>query len=107
MCGCQDFYERCGKGPTGKASGFAWTHGTVCACAQRSTCLNVPGKYGPHGELLFFLVKKELVAVSNDVSSNPFVSAETPKACALICLHLLAAEGEAGSCGSQSPRLSC
>ena len=40
---------------------------------------------------------------SNDVSSNPFVSAETLKACALIGLHLVAAEGEAGSSGSPSP----
>ena len=32
----------------------------------------------------------------------PVVSAEMLKACALIGLHLLAAEGEAGSSGSQS-----
>ena len=61
----------------------------MCACAQ------------PHGELFFFLVKKEPVVASDDVSSNPCVSAETLKACALIGLHLLAAENEAGSCGSQ------
>ena len=35
----------------------------------------------------------------------PYVSAETLKACALIGLHLLAAEGEEGSSGSQSPDL--
>ena len=34
---------------------------------------------------------------------RPFFLAETLKACALIGLHLLAAEGEAGSSGSQSP----
>ena len=38
---------------------------------------------------------------SDDVSSNTFVSAETLKACALIGLHLLEAEGEAGSGGCQ------
>ena len=48
-----------------------------------STYWNIPGKYGPHGELFFFLVKKEPVA-SNDVLSNFFVSAETLKACAHI-----------------------
>ena len=51
-------------------------------------------KYGPHGELFFFLVKKEPWVVSSDVSPHPFVSAETLKACALIGLHLFAAEGE-------------
>ena len=64
-----------------------------------STHWNVPSKYVPHGELCFFLVKKKPVVASNDVSSNPSVSAETLKACALIGLHLLAAEGEAGSRG--------
>ena len=57
-----------------------------------------------HCELIFFLDKKESVA-SNVVPSNPFVSAETLKACALIGLHCLAAEGEAGSSGGQSPDL--
>ena len=65
-----------------------------------STCWSVPRKYGPHGELFFFRIKKEPVA-SNEVSSNPFVSAETLNACALIGLHLLAAGGEEG------PVLSC
>ena len=52
-----------------------------------------------------FLVEKESVAASIDVSSNAFVSAETIKACALIGLQLLAAEGEVGSGGSQYPDL--
>ena len=38
----------------------------------------------------------------NEGLPNPFVSAETLKACALIGLHLLAAEGEYGLSGSQS-----
>ena len=28
---------------------------------------NVPGKYGPHGELFFFLRKKEHVVTTNEV----------------------------------------
>ena len=67
------------------------------ACLRTaSTFWNVPGKYGPHGELFFFLIKKEPVVASDDVSSNPFVSAETLKACALMGLSLLAAEGASG-----------
>ena len=42
------------------------------------------------------------MAVSNDVPFEPFVSAETLMACALVGLDFLAAEGEAGSSGSQS-----
>ena len=68
---------------------------------------------GRKASSIFFFIKKEPEA-SNEVPSNPFVSAETLKACALIGLHLLAAEGEAGSSGSQSldvghveARLSC
>ena len=36
----------------------------------------------------FFLIEKEQVVPSNEVLPNPFVSAETLKACALIGLHL-------------------
>ena len=39
------------------------------------------------------------------VSSNPFCLCGKPKACALIGLHFVSAEGEAGSSGSQSPDL--
>ena len=39
---------------------------------------------------------------SAGVLPNPYVFAETLKACALIGLHLLAAEGEEGSSGGQS-----
>ena len=55
----------------------------------------------PHGEL-FLPYKKEPVVASNEVLPNPFVSAETLKACALIGLHLLAAGREAGSSACQS-----
>ena len=70
-----------------------------------STHQNARGKYGPHGELFFFLIKKEQVVASNEVLPCPLVSAETLKACALIGLHLSAAGGDAGSSGSLSPEL--
>ena len=61
-----------------------------------STHWNVPGKYGPHGELFCFLIQKEQVVAPNEVLPNPRASAETLKACALIGLHLLAADYEVG-----------
>ena len=64
--------------------------------------VKTPEKYGPYCELLFFFIKKEQVVASNEVVPNPCVSAETLKACALIGLHLLAADYEVGSSGSQS-----
>ena len=67
-----------------------------------SSFWNVLVKYGPLSEHFFFLIKKEPVALTKVVPFKPFVSAETPKACALIGLHLLAAEEEAGSSGSRS-----
>ena len=36
-----------------------------------STHCNVPGKYGPHGELLFVLVKKEPMVLSELVVFGP------------------------------------
>ena len=63
----------------------------------------LPGKYGPHGELVFFLIKKGPLALAKAVVFEPFVPAETLKACALIGLHLMAAESASGSSVSQSP----
>ena len=34
---------------------------------------NVPGKYGPHGELLFFLIQKKLAMVPNSEAFNSFL----------------------------------
>ena len=67
-----------------------------------STYWNVPGKDGPHGELFFFLTKKEPEVASDDEATNPFFSAETLKACALIDPHLWAADGGVGTGGRQS-----
>ena len=65
--------------------------------------VKTPEKYGPYCELFFFFMKKEQVVASNGVVPNPCVSAETLEACALIGLHLLAADYEkVGSSGSQS-----
>ena len=57
-----------------------------------STRWNVPRKQGPHGELFFFLLKKEPTAISELVECGPCVSAETVKACAWIGLHKMAEE---------------
>ena len=58
-----------------------------------STHWNVPGKHGPTASSFFF-IRNEKVVASNEVLTNPCVSAETRKACALIGLHLLAADYE-------------
>ena len=55
-----------------------------------------------HSELFFFLIRKEPVAFTKAVPFEPLVSAETLKACALVGLHLVAAD-EAGSSGCQYP----
>ena len=58
-----------------------------------ATHWNVPGKYGPHGELFFFfLQKKEPMVLSELIEFGPCISAETLKACALICLHMMVEE---------------
>ena len=57
-----------------------------------STQWNVPGRYGPHGELFFFLLKKEPGVFSELVRFGPSISAERVKACALIGLHMMAEE---------------
>ena len=53
---------------------------------------NVPGKYGPYGKRFFFLIKKELFALTNAVEFRPRGTAETLMACALIDVRITAAE---------------
>ena len=67
-----------------------------------SICWNVPGKYGPHGELFSLFIQKKQVVASKEVLPNPCVSARTLEACALSGLHLLAADYGIGSSGCQS-----
>ena len=73
---------------------------------------NVPGKYGPHGELFFFLIKKEPATMPGSETFSPFFNADirTPffsadvfKKCALIALHVIAEEGEGGESGCRTP----
>ena len=57
---------------------------------------NVPGKYGPHGELFVFLIQKEPATVPVGETFSPFFnayiryplfSADLLKKCALLALH--------------------
>ena len=55
----------------------------------------MPGEYGPHGELFFFLIQKEQAMVPGSESFSTLLqrirtslfSADVLKKCALIALH--------------------
>ena len=97
--------EETGGGGVGVCMAFVWRVHNVCN-VWRVRWIARAGKYEPHGELHFFFIKKEPVVASNDVSSNPFLSAENAQGvCADWSALLLAAEGEARSSGSQSLNL--
>ena len=66
---------------------------------------NVPKKYGPYGELFFFLMKKEPFVPTKAVEFRPCIAAETLKACALIGLHVIAEEATSLSLSGLSPEL--
>ena len=68
----------------------------------------MPGKYGPHGELFFFLIQWEPATVPDGETFSPFISsvirspsfsADVLKKCALIAQHLIAEEGRDGEDG--------
>ena len=48
---------------------------SVCSRAA-SMEWNVPGKYGPHGQLFFFLIQKEPAMVSGSETFSPFINAD-------------------------------
>ena len=72
---------------------------------ETSTNWNVPKKSGSHGELFFFLLKKEPMVLSELVEFGPSTSAETVTACALIDLHMMASENAPRSDRDSSPDL--
>ena len=72
----------------------------------------MPGKYGPHGELFFFLIQKEPATVPGSETFSPFLNADirTPffsadvlKKCALLALHFIAEQGSGGEDGCPAP----
>ena len=74
---------------------------------------NVPGKYGPHGELFCFLIQKEPAIAPNSETFSPFIdpgirlpcfSEDVLKKCAFIALHVMAEEVRDGD-GFQVPQL--
>ena len=64
---------------------------------------NVPGKYGPHGELFCSFLKKEPMVLSKLVEFGPCFSADTVKACGMIGLHIIAEENAFPSDKGSSP----
>ena len=52
---------------------------------------NVPGRYGPYGELFFFHLKKEPMVLRELVRFGPSIPVAV-KACALVGLHMEAEE---------------
>ena len=75
---------------------------------------NVPGKYGPHREVFFFLIQKEPAMVLVSENFSPFFNADIRtsffyadvfKKCALIVLHLILRSEEETVMGVTSPGL--
>ena len=73
---------------------------------------NVPGKYGPHDELFFFVIQKELTTMLGRETVSPFFaadirapffSAEVLKKCGFNGMHLTAEERRGGKDGCQNP----
>ena len=54
-----------------------------------STQWNVPGRYGPYGELFFFLLKTWPMVIRELVRFLPSIPVESVKACALVGLHMM------------------
>ena len=54
----------CGKSRSERAFGPTWIRRKVCVCLRTASMeWNVPGKYGPQGELFYFLIQKEPATV--------------------------------------------
>ena len=99
---------------TGKASGLAWTQGTVCVCAQHPCSGMCQGEVRAAWRALFLPDSEEpasmlgsdtVIPFLNADIRTPFFSADVLKKCALIALHLIAEEGRGGEDGCHAPGL--
>ena len=99
LCRYQDFAKDVGRAVLGRRLALL---GPVGQCAPAHS-VHVLDCF--RWRSLFLLCQEEAGGgfESKEALPNPFVSAETLKACALIGLHILSAEGEAGSTDNQSP----
>ena len=106
------FHRIVGETDRGGAFGPTWIRWIVCL-RTASMEWNVPRKYGPHGELFFFLIQREQAIAPNNETFSPFInpgvrvpwfSADVRKKCALIALHVMAEEATGGD-GFQVPEL--
>ena len=90
-CGCKAILGRrlALLGPVGQRA-LAHSVHLLERSRTASTYWNAPGKYGPHGEPFFFLIKKEPIVLGEVIEFGPCIccqipfSADTLKACALI-----------------------
>ena len=77
-----------------------------CASTYNLHAVECPGRYGPYGELSFFLLKKEPMVLWELVRFGLSIPVESLKACALIGLHIMIQENsgrsENGCCVSSS-----
>ena len=76
----------------GKMFGLTWILGTACVCAHLPRIGTFQESMGRMVSSSFFLWKKEPMVLSELVEFGPCFLAETVKACALICLHMMAEE---------------
>ena len=89
-----------------------WEGVWPCLDPMDSVCLrtasmawNVPGKYGPHGDLFFFLIRNEPASTPGSETFSTFFNADirtllfSPdvlKKCALIALYVIEEQGRDG-----------
>ena len=74
QCLAQASSRVCGKSRPGRAFGLTPIRWIVCL-RTASMEWNVPGKYGPHGELVFFLIQKEPATVPDGETFSLFINA--------------------------------
>ena len=65
----------CGRSRSGRELGLGSPWDGVCLRIA-SVEWNVPEKYGPHGELFFFLIQKEPATVPGSETFSPFFNAD-------------------------------
>ena len=105
ITGAKIFAKDVERALLGRGLAFFLDPSMLWVCAQRLVSGMFRGSTGRTASSFSSSSRRNPSLLQRQWSLSPFVPAETLRACALIGLHLMAAESASGSSGSQSPDL--
>ena len=103
-CGCEDLAKYVVKGPTGKASGLAWIHGTLCVCAHHPA-IGMSRKDTGHSASFSSSLSRRSGSHKDSAIQARGSRGKAQGVCADWSARVIGLHGSSSTCGVFSPEL--